>query len=60
MTMPGGIITSPTSTSPDQDVYYPGTEALGADEMRVITSGSGLPTPRQFQAAVSAVDELCY
>ena len=32
--------------SPDRDVYYPGTEELAADEMRVIACGSGMPMPR--------------
>ncbi|RKZ45662.1 MAG: hypothetical protein DRQ58_10030, partial [Gammaproteobacteria bacterium] len=37
--------------SPNRDVYYPGTEELAADEMRVIACGSGMPMPRLKQAA---------
>jgi ribonuclease Z len=33
------------SKAPISDVYYPNTEELGADEMRVIALGTGLPTP---------------
>jgi ribonuclease Z len=33
------------------DVYYPGTEALAPDEMRVIACGTGMPTPCLKQAA---------
>ena len=38
-----------TATKPD--VYYPGTEKLAADEMRVIACGTGMPQPRLKQAA---------
>ena len=31
--------------------YYPNTETLGADEMRVIACGTGMPTARPKQAA---------
>ena len=34
---------SPTGVYPDHEVYFPGTEALGPDEMRVIACGSGCP-----------------
>ena len=37
---------SRTQPYPQHDVYYPGTEALGSDEMRVIACGTGMPTPR--------------
>jgi hypothetical protein len=37
---------SPTKPNPTFDVYYPGTEALAPDEMRVIACGSGMPMPR--------------
>ena len=40
---------SSTKPYPKQDVYYPGTEELGADEMRVIACGTGMPTPRLKQ-----------
>ncbi len=34
---------SPTKPYPSHDVYYPGTEELKPDEMRVIACGSGMP-----------------
>jgi len=42
---------SPTGTVPNLAVYYPGTEALGPDEMRVVALGTGQPSPRPKQAA---------
>ena len=38
--------------------YYPGTEALRPDEMRVIACGTGMPTPRPSQAASCWLVEL--
>ena len=32
------------------DVYYPGTEKLAPDEMRVVALGTGMPSPRPKQA----------
>ena len=32
----GGKVKSPTGTAPDRYVYYPGTETLGKDEIRII------------------------
>jgi len=49
---------SPVKSSSDRDVYYPGTEDLKPDEMRVICTGSGMPMPRLKQAAASFVVEL--
>ena len=47
-----GIIKfSPTEPYPVHEVYYPGTEALAEDEMRVIACGTGMPQPRLKQAA---------
>ena len=37
---------SPVKPNPNRSVYYPGTEALDPDEMRVIACGSGMPMPR--------------
>ena len=37
---------SPTKPYPKHNVYYPGTEELKPDEMRVIACGSGIPMPR--------------
>lgn len=49
---------SPTKPSPVHDVYYPGTEELLPDEMRVIACGSGMPMPRLKQAAACFLIEL--
>jgi ribonuclease Z len=49
---------SPTKPNPTFDVYYPGTEALAPDEMRVIACGSGMPMPRLKQAAACFLVEL--
>ena len=40
------------------DVYYPGTEDLGPDEMRVVALGTGMPSPRPKQAAACWLVEL--
>ena len=49
---------SPTEPSPTLDVYYPGTERLDPNEMRVIACGSGMPMPRLKQAAACFLIEL--
>lgn len=41
-----------------RDVYYPNTEDLGPDEMRVIACGTGMPTTRAAQAAACFLVEL--
>jgi ribonuclease Z len=43
--------TTPTGTLHDPNVYFPGTEALAPDEMRLISCGTGMPTARESQAA---------
>ena len=40
------------------DVYYPGTEELKPDEMRVVACGTGMPSPRPKQAAACWLVEL--
>jgi ribonuclease Z len=47
----GGVVTSPTGVAPDRYVYYPGTEELDKDEIRVIACGTGMPAARHGQAA---------
>jgi ribonuclease Z len=42
----------------DRDVYYPGSEALAADEMRVVACGTGMPNARPKQAAACFLVEL--
>jgi len=49
---------SPTKRYPDHEVYFPGTEDLMPDEMRVIACGSGMPMPRLKQAAACFLIEL--
>ena len=40
------------------DVYFPNTEELASDEMRVIACGTGMPTTRAAQAAACFLVEL--
>ena len=47
----GGKVTDPTGTAPDRYVYYPGTERLAEDEIRMFVCGSGMPAARHGQAA---------
>ncbi|MGI9292504.1 MAG: hypothetical protein ACR2PS_00860, partial [Pseudomonadales bacterium] len=54
----GGKVKSRTSTAPDRYAYYPGTEELAADEMRVTACGTGLPAARHGQAATCWIVEL--
>ena len=43
----GGTVTKPNEAAPDRYVYYPGTEVLGADEIRLIALGTGMPAARR-------------
>ena len=54
----GGKVTSPTGTAPERYVYYPGTEALIPDEIRITACGTGLPAARRGQAASCFLLEL--
>jgi ribonuclease Z len=49
---------SPVKPYPSQAVYYPGTEALQPNEMRVIACGTGMPQPRLKQAGSCFLVEL--
>jgi ribonuclease Z len=49
---------SPVQPLPKHEVYYPGTEALGSDEMRVTACGTGMPNVRPKQAAACWLVEL--
>ena len=42
---------TPTGTLADPNIYFPGTEELAPDEMRLISCGTGMPTARESQAA---------
>jgi ribonuclease Z len=50
--------TETASASDELDVYYPGTEELGKDEMRVVALGTGMPSVRPKQAAACWLVEL--
>ncbi len=49
---------SRTDAVKDRAVYYPGTEDLAPDEMRVIACGSGMPVPSPNQGAACFLVEL--
>jgi ribonuclease Z len=49
---------SPVKARGPRDTYYPNTEDLAPDEMRVIACGTGMPTTRAFQAAACFLVEL--
>jgi ribonuclease Z len=54
----GGKVTDPNGVAPDRHVYYPGTEALNSDEIRLTACGTGLPAARRAQAATCFLMEL--
>ncbi|MEJ2177255.1 MAG: MBL fold metallo-hydrolase, partial [Gammaproteobacteria bacterium] len=54
----GGVVADPTGTVPDRYVYYPGTEALEQDEVRVIACGTGMPDQRRGQASACFLFEF--
>ena len=47
----GGMVKGPNVIAPDRYVYYPGTEVLDKDEVRVIACGTGMPDARRGQAS---------
>ena len=49
---------SPVKAMPNRPAYFPGTEDLGPDEMRVISLGTAMPFQRPSQAAPSFLVEL--
>jgi ribonuclease Z len=49
---------SPVTALSDRDVYYPGSEDLAPDEMRVVACGTGMPNARPKQAAACWLVEL--
>jgi ribonuclease Z len=49
---------SPVKAREDHEVYYPGTEDLAPDEMRVTACGTGMPNARPKQAAACWLVEL--
>ena len=38
----GGVVKDPVGTAPDRYIYYPGTEELKKDEIRLIVCETGL------------------
>jgi hypothetical protein len=54
----GGKVDSPTGVAPDRYVYYPGTEELDNDEIRITACGTGMPGARRGQAATCFLVEL--
>jgi len=55
---PDENVATRTGLVQDRDVYYPGTEDLAADEMRVVALGTGMPNARPKQAATCFLVEL--
>ncbi|MFZ9033374.1 MAG: guanitoxin biosynthesis MBL fold metallo-hydrolase GntH [Anaerohalosphaeraceae bacterium] len=49
---------SPVKAPDERDVYFPNTEDLAPDEMRVVACGTGMPTTRAAQAAACFLVEL--
>jgi ribonuclease Z len=49
---------SPVAALDERDVYYPGSEDIGPDEMRIVALGTGMPSPRPKQAAACFLVEL--
>jgi ribonuclease Z len=54
----GGVIKGPNEVAPDRYVYYPGTETLAKDEVRVVACGTGMPDQRRGQASACFVFEF--
>ncbi len=51
-------ISGPNVVVPDRYVYYPGTEVLAEDEVRVIACGTGMPDQRRGQASACFLFEF--
>ena len=43
---------SPVKAVPNRDAYFPNTEDLGPNEMRIISLGTAMPFQRPAQAAL--------
>ena len=54
----GGTQKVPKDAAPDRYVYYPSTEDLGPNEIRVIACGTGMPAARRGEAATCWLVEL--
>ena len=53
-----GVVTPATEAVDPRDIYYPGSEAIGSDEFRVVACGTGMPNARPKQAAACWLLEL--
>ncbi len=53
-----GRLSGPNVIVPDRYVYYPGTEVLAKDEVRVIACGTGMPDQRIAQASACFLFEF--
>ncbi len=51
-------VMSPVKALEDRDTYFPGTEDLKPDEMRIVACGTGMPSVRPKQAAACFLVEL--
>ena len=51
-------VQSPVKANPNRDTYYPMTEDLKPDEMRITSLGTGMPNQRPSQAAACFLVEL--
>jgi ribonuclease Z len=49
---------SPTKALTERDMYFPGTEDLAPNEMRITACGTGMPSARPKQAAACFLVEL--
>jgi len=54
----GGVVKGPNVVAPDRYVYYPGTEVLAKDEVRVVACGTGMPDQRRGQASACFLFEF--
>ncbi len=55
----GGVVKGPNKVAPDRYVYYPGTEVLAKNEVRVVACGTGMPDTRRGQAGVRDLKRYC-
>ena len=51
-------VKSPTGAVSPRDMYFPGTEELAPNEMRITSCGTGMPAARRSQAATCWLVEL--
>jgi ribonuclease Z len=58
MAAQAGPSVSPVKARGDRGTYYPNTEDLAPDEMRIISLGTGMPNPRPSQKATCWLVEL--